>query len=71
MPTPGASGLAEVGAPLIFSAEIPRGDIISIVTAMRVSTIGIQVTLGVLFIMLVLKQNLTIEEIKNFKKQNG
>lgn len=71
MPTPGASGLAEVGAPLIFSAEIPKGDIISIVTAMRVSTIGIQVGLGVLFIMMVLKQNLTIEEIKNFKKQNG
>lgn len=71
MPTPGASGLAEVGAPMIFSAEIPKGDIISIVTAMRVSTIGIQVTLGVLFIIFVLKQNLTIEEIKNFKKQNG
>lgn len=67
MPTPGASGLAEVGAPMIFSGEIPMGDMISIVTAMRVSTIGIQVTLGVLFILLVFKQNLTIEEIKQFK----
>ena len=69
MPTPGASGLAEVGAPMIFSGEIPMGDMISIVSAMRISTIGIQVALGILFIVLVFKQNLTIEEIKQFKKK--
>jgi uncharacterized membrane protein YbhN (UPF0104 family) len=71
MPTPGASGLAEVGAPMIFSAEIPRGDIISIVTAMRISTIGIQVTFGLIFIAFVLKQKISVDDIKLFKKQNG
>ncbi|WPU65154.1 YbhN family protein [Peredibacter starrii] len=70
MPTPGASGLAEVGAPLIFSGEIPLNDMISIVTAMRVSTIGLQVTLGVVFMLFVFKQSLTIEEIKQFKKKS-
>lgn len=69
MPTPGASGLAEVGAPLIFSNEIPMNDIISIVTASRVSTIGLQITFGFLFMLFVVKQNLTLEEIKQFKKK--
>ena len=70
MPTPGASGLAEVGAPLIFSGEIPLNDMISIVTAMRVSTIGLQVTLGIIFMLFVFKQSLTIDEIKQFKKKS-
>lgn len=70
MPTPGASGLAEVGAPLIFSGEIPLNDMISIVTAMRMSTIGPQILLGVIFMIVVFKQSLTIEEIKQFKKKS-
>lgn len=69
MPTPGASGLAEIGAPMIFSGEIPMNDIISIVTASRVTTIGFQVTMGVLFMLFVVKQNLTFEEIKQLKKK--
>ena len=70
MPTPGASGLAEVGAPMIFSGEIPLNDMISIVTAMRVSTIGLQVSLGVIFMIFIFKQSLTIDEIKQFKKKS-
>ena len=68
MPTPGASGLAEVGAPLIFSSEIPRADIISIVSASRLSSIGFQVLIGVLFMMFVLKDSFTIDDLKRFKK---
>lgn len=71
MPTPGASGLAEVGAPMIFSSEIPRNEIISIVTATRFSCIGFQVVVGVLFMALVLKENLTFAELRKFKKQNS
>jgi uncharacterized membrane protein YbhN (UPF0104 family) len=68
MPTPGASGLAEVGAPMIFSSEIPRADIISIVSSSRLSSIGLQVLIGVLFMMFVLKDTFTIEDLKKFKK---
>lgn len=68
MPTPGASGLAEVGAPMIFSSEIPRADIISIVSASRLSSIGLQVAVGVFFMLFVLKDSFTIEDLKKFKK---
>ncbi len=71
MPTPGASGLAEVGAPLIFSSEIPRADIISIVSASRLSSIGIQVCVGIIFMMFVLKESFTIDELKEFKKNRS
>lgn len=68
MPTPGASGLAEIGAPLIFSDHIPRSDIISIVTAMRLSTIGVQVTLGSLFAFIFLKGKISFAELKKFRE---
>lgn len=71
MPTPGASGLAEVGAPLIFSSEIPRADIITIVSASRLSSLGIQIAVGILFMMLVLKDSFTIEDLKRFKKNRS
>lgn len=68
MPTPGASGLAEVGAPMIFSLEIPRADIVSIVSASRLSSLGLQIAVGVFFMLFVLKENFTIEDLKKFKK---
>jgi len=71
MPTPGASGLAEVGAPLIFSSEIPRADIISIVSSTRLSSISLQVAIGMFFMLFVLKENFTIEDLKKFKKSRS
>lgn len=68
MPTPGAAGLAEIGAPLIFSAEIPRAEIISMVSAIRFSFLTLQLTIGLLFMLLVLKEKFTIEDLKQFKK---
>lgn len=68
MPTPGASGLAEVGAPMIFSLKIPRADIVSIVSASRLSSLGLQIAVGVFFMLFVLKENFTIEDLKKFKK---
>lgn len=68
MPTPGASGLAEVGAPAFFSRDIPVQEMISVVTAMRVSTIGFQVTLGALFMMFIFRRNVSMSELLEFKK---
>ena len=68
MPTPGASGLAEIGAPMIFGNQMTFDQIVSIVTAMRISVIGIQVTVGVLFMFWFFKRDLSFYELKNFKK---
>lgn len=71
MPTPGASGLAEVGAPLIFSSEIPSGHMMTMVTAMRVSLIGIQVLVGMIFMTIILKQKITLDDLKQFKRSQN
>lgn len=68
MPTPGASGLAEIGAPMFFGHEMTVSNIVSIVTAMRVSVIGIQVTIGIIFMFYFFKRDLSFSELKNFKK---
>lgn len=68
MPTPGASGLAEVGAPAFFSRDIPLQEIISVVTAMRISTIGLQVTLGAVFMVFIFRKNISLSELLEFKK---
>jgi uncharacterized membrane protein YbhN (UPF0104 family) len=67
MPTPGATGLAEVGAPMFFQGVVPVNEVISTVTAMRISTISLQVTVGVLFMIFFLKDNITFAELKKFK----
>lgn len=68
MPTPGASGLAEIGAPMFFGQEMSVSNIVAIVTAMRVSVIGIQVTVGILFMFYFFKRDLSFSELKDFKK---
>lgn len=68
MPTPGASGLAEIGAPMFFGNEMSVNNIVSIVTAMRVSVIGIQVTIGIVFMFYFFKRDLSFAELKDFKK---
>ncbi len=68
MPTPGASGLAEIGAPAFFSQKIPLQEMISIVTAMRISTIGIQIFIGTLFMFFFFKRNISFSELSEFKK---
>jgi uncharacterized membrane protein YbhN (UPF0104 family) len=68
MPTPGASGLAEIGAPMFFGHEISVTDIVSIVTAMRISVIGIQVTVGIIFMFYFFKRDLSFSELKDFNK---
>ncbi|MFP5387457.1 MAG: YbhN family protein [Bacteriovoracia bacterium] len=68
MPTPGASGLAEVGAPMFFSTHIPVSEIIAAVTAMRISTIGVQVLVGLVFMSYFYKRNFSLQELMNFKK---
>lgn len=69
MPTPGASGLAEVGAPMFFQ-KVPLNEIISAVTAMRISTIGLQTIVGVCFIIFGMKGRFSFEEIQKFKKSS-
>lgn len=69
MPTPGASGLAEVGAPMFFQG-IPLNEIISFVTAMRMSTISLQVIVGLFFMVFVMKGRFSFEELKRFKKES-
>ena len=71
VPTPGASGFAEIGAPLIFGQEIPRHEIISMVSAMRLSGLGVQILVGMSFMFLVLKQTFSFEEIKRFRKSKN
>lgn len=68
MPTPGASGLAEIGAPMFFGNEMSVTNIVSIVTAMRISVIGIQVTVGIIFMFYFFKRDLSFSELKDFKK---
>lgn len=68
MPTPGASGLAELGAPAFFSADIPLQEMISIVSAMRISTIGLQVTIGAIFMVFFFRRNISLAELFAFKK---
>ena len=68
MPTPGASGLAEIGAPMFFQ-EIPLNDIISTVTAMRISTISLQVIVGLVFMAFVMKGRLSFDDLKKFKEE--
>ena len=68
MPTPGASGLAEIGAPAFFSQNIPLQEMISVVTAMRISTIGIQIVIGTLFMFYFFKGHISFAELTDFKK---
>lgn len=70
MPTPGASGLAELGAPLFFSQAIPAEQIVSIVTALRLSSIGLQVSVGIIFMLFIFKNELTITQLQKFKKNS-
>ena len=67
MPTPGASGLAEVGAPAFFSNVIPVEEMITTVTAMRISTIGLQILIGTFFMFYFFRRNISFYEIKKFK----
>lgn len=69
MPTPGASGLAEVGAPMIFSGQIPLNEMISMVSTMRFAIIGFQVIVGVFFMMFVFRTELSLEELQQFRKR--
>ena len=69
MPTPGASGLAEIGAPMFYGKEMSLDNIISIVTAMRISVIGTQVAIGVIFMFYFFRRNLSFDELKNFKSK--
>lgn len=71
MPTPGASGLAEVGAPLIFSHQIPQHMIISIVTASRFTLIGLQIFVGLCYMSFILKEKFTLDELKKFRKDRA
>lgn len=71
MPTPGAAGLAEVGAPMIFNNQIPGPEIVSIVTAMRFSSIGLQVFTGLMVMTFLLKEKLTLDELKVFKRSSS
>ena len=68
MPTPGAAGLAEISGPLFFSGLISEGHIISLVSAMRVSTIGIQVSVGLIFMIVVFKKFVSTKEIKKIRE---
>lgn len=68
MPTPGASGLAEIGAPAFFSQNIPLQEMISTVTAMRISTIGIQIVIGIMFMFYFFKRNISLRELSEFKR---
>ena len=70
MPTPGASGLAELGAPLFFSKAIPADQIVSIITALRLSSIGLQVSVGIIFMLFIFKSELTIAQLQKFKKNS-
>lgn len=71
MPTPGASGLAEIGAPLIFSSQIPQHMIISIVTASRFTLIGLQIFVGFCYMSFILKERFTLDELKKFRKDKA
>jgi len=68
MPTPGASGLAEIGAPAFFATNIPLDQMISTVTAMRLSTIGVQIIIGTVFMFYFFRRNLSLNELFDFKK---
>lgn len=69
MPTPGASGLAEIGAPMFFQGHIPLDKIISSVTVMRLSTVGVQVIVGLAFMLFIMKDSLTFSDLKKFQKE--
>src|SRR5690606_30687427 len=68
MPTPGASGLAELGAPAFFSQAIPLQEMISTVSATRISTIGLQICIGAIFMVFFFRQNISLSELFEFKK---
>jgi hypothetical protein len=67
MPTPGASGLAEVGAPMYFQGRVPIGEIVSTVTAMRISNISFQVVVGLFCLFFLMKDQMTFSDLKAFK----
>lgn len=69
MPTPGASGLAEVGAPMFFQGAFPLNQVVSTVTAMRVSTISLQIAVGILFMVFMMREKLSFADLKKFKKE--
>lgn len=68
MPTPGASGLAEVGAPMFFRGEIPVNFLTSATMAMRMSTFLVQVLAGFIVLLILFKRVNMIREIKQFKE---
>jgi uncharacterized membrane protein YbhN (UPF0104 family) len=70
MPTPGASGLAEIGAPMYFQGFIPIKEIVSTVTAMRISNISLQVLIGISCLFFLVKEKISFNDLKNFKKEN-
>lgn len=70
MPTPGASGLAEVGAPQFFQGVIPVQETVTTVMAMRVSTISLQIAVGIVFMIFFMKSGLSFTELQKFKEEN-
>jgi uncharacterized membrane protein YbhN (UPF0104 family) len=70
MPTPGASGFAEIGAPLFFQGAVSKAEILSNVSAMRVSTISLQVAVGLLFMIFMMREKFTLKELKKFQNKN-
>ncbi len=69
-PSPGATGLAEVGGPLFFSQSIPLDQIVSGISSMRISTFLFQMVLGLVTMFFIIKKPFDLETLKAFKNKS-
>lgn len=68
MPVPGASGLAEFGAPMIYTA-VSKGELNTVVSAMRASMIFVQVMVGFIFAVVELRGSISLEALSEFRRK--
>ena len=68
MPIPGASGLAEFGAPMIYTA-VSKSELNAVVSAMRASVIFVQVLVGFIFALVELRGSLSLEALNEFRRK--
>ncbi len=69
-PSPGATGLAEIGGPLFFSQSIPLDQIVSGISSMRISTFLFQMVIGLVTIVFIIKKPFDLETLKAFKDKS-
>jgi uncharacterized membrane protein YbhN (UPF0104 family) len=69
MPIPGASGLAEFGAPMIYSS-VPKAELNTVVSAMRAAMIFVQVMVGFIFAAVELRGAISLEALRDFRRKS-